>query len=138
MIYKAHELANRMLDAGATVEDLLPAVTEKMMKNVGKHAGLRLREHRKAWEYGMKSGYKEPRTGTEWAICVKRDLTIETIEVEYSILRLRTIELIDHHDRAAPAPFLVFEIMEPPSLSTTIYRRVGITYGFSLLLAHLS
>ena len=137
MIYKfaAHDLSSRMLDAGATVEDLLPAVTERMMKTVGNHASLRLREQRAAWVLGMNSGYKEPRPGTEWVICVRQDLTVETIEVEYSILRLRTIELIDQHDRVPVPPFLVTKVVEPPSLSTTIYQQVGRRYGFALLLA---
>ena len=133
--FKAHELANRMLDAGATVEDLLPVVTERMMKTVGNHVGLCLREKQRAWEFGMKSGYVEPRQGTDWTICVKQDLTVETIEVEYSILRLQTIELIDQHDRAPVPPFLISEVVELPSLKTTIYRQVGRSYGFSLLLA---
>ena len=132
---KASDLANRMLYAGATVEDLQSIVTEKMMRHVGDNAGLSLRRERSMWETGIISDYKLPRLGTEWAICVKRDLTVETIEVEYSILRLRTIELIDHHDREPMPPFLVTEVVESPSLKTTIYRQVGRVYGFALLLA---
>jgi hypothetical protein len=132
---KAHQLANRILGAGATDKDLLPAVTERMMKNVGERAGGHLRRERGMWETNLISDYKPPRAGTQWTICVKRDLTVETIEVEYSILRLRTIELIDHHDREPVPPFLVTEVAEPPSLATTLYRQTGNVYGFPLLLA---
>lgn len=134
----ASEMANRMLHAGATVGDLRRAVTHEMMMAVGLRMARHLADQKVIWEGGFYRlvivDYRPPRRSAQWAVCVKRDLTVETIEVETYILALKTIELLDMHDRAPVAPFSANKVVALDPLSTTTYKRHGRICGFPVLL----
>jgi len=129
----ASEMANRMLHAGATVGDLRRAVTHEMMMAVGMKAAKYLAGQRHARDNGVKSSYREPRKSAQWAVCVKHDLTVDSIEIETWILDLKTIVLVDKHDRAPVAPFSVTGVMALDPMATTTYKSQGAFGGFPIV-----
>lgn len=120
---EAYELSERMIAAGASVEDLKQAVTEDMMLRVGEKHALTLSHAKMEWEYSYKPArYSPPKTGHAWAIVVNGDLTTSVHELTLDILAHRVVTLATFPKDPVG---LSKEPWHPPAIQTKDYNRSG-------------